>query len=184
MANWKDAYKDQWKISNEKEELVRNSLASTLNCEIIYEGLGAGSTEYIAKEDEPDSHKKGDADLYIKEADAYVEVTGPNVQVYYEAGLWIRPDKITNAEEKIKNGVGKLHFIIHVTSLKEAEGATVFRVIELNEKFFNRVRNNEFEIVNPIIRGNKEEFYEIPHDDVCIKDYHYYVGFRVKPLIS
>jgi hypothetical protein len=52
----------------------------------------------------------------------------------------------------------------------------------MNDEFFQRIDNNVYRLVHPIIRGNREEFYEIPYDDVCVKDYHNFIETVVKPL--
>lgn len=179
MTNWKDAYKDQWKASNKKENDVKKSLSKLLNCEVQEYGLGAGSTEYILKENEPDTHKAGDPDLYIPEYDAYVEVTGPNVKMYYEDTLWIRPDKITNCKDKLAIGDGKTHFIVHVLSLKEAN-TTIFRIISIDKEFIRRIEEGDFKLIHPRIRGKEETYYEIPYNDRSVYDYYNFVDDLIK----
>ena len=183
MANWKEEYKEDWEISTKKENDVKESLMNLLNCDVVHYGLGSGSSEYIKKEDEPNDHEKGDPDLYILDIDTYVEVTGPNIPITFDAPLWVRPDKITNSKNKINESDGKLHIVVHVAELTESNG-TIFRIIELNNTFIQRVDNSEFELIHPYIKGKRETYYEIPYDDVSVNSYYNFVMNRLKPLFN
>lgn len=169
---WKDKYKDSWELSNKKEALVAELITEKTGMEVLTIGFGARSSEYIQGTAEENGFKAGDADLYVKNADAYVEVTGSNVPMFATSSLWVRPDKIRNSAEKLKNGQGKLHLIFHVVELKNQNGKKLIRCINLNKEFFDRLNSGKFRKVAPVIRGSKEEFYEIFADDKCIvKDF-------------
>lgn len=152
---WKDRYKDSWDKAAQKEKMVIQLIESKTGKKVELYGLGAGSTEYLSGSASDNNSTKGDADLYIKEADTFIEVTGPNIKVNKSDALWIRPDKIENALAKIKNGIGKGHFVIHVIEIKDSS-ETLIRVVPITAEL------NNFPIIEPRIRGTVERYREIP----------------------
>lgn len=158
---WKDAYKDAWDVASAKEERVKSLIEDLTGYEVVGNGLGTGSTEYISGSAVENGYCKGDADLYIPQIECYVEVTGPNIAMSYELPLWIRPDKIKNAFDKIEANKGRLHVIIHVLTEKGTNNIRL-RVIKIDKFFRNFFDSGAFRLINPIIRGNKETYYEIP----------------------
>ncbi|NER13499.1 hypothetical protein GWK08_08630 [Leptobacterium flavescens] len=170
---WKNAYKDFWEVAASKEKKIKNIIESETGFEVIEIGLGAGSTAFIEGNAKDNKLEKGDADLYVKEKECYIEVTGPNIKMDFDKPLWVRPDKLRNAYKKHKRGEGKLHVIVHVLIQKNNE--TVIRVIILDDLFFDHIINKKsFELVNPIIRGKKEEYYELPPEHetiISLKDF-------------
>src|SRR4051812_17661211 len=104
---WKDAYKHLWSTASAKEEFIKKLIEQESGLKVELSGMGAGSSEYIDGTAKDNKYEKGDADLYIREIDAYIEVTGPNIKMEIQRPLWIRPDKIANTSNKIKKGRGK-----------------------------------------------------------------------------
>lgn len=171
---WKEAYKDAWGISSEKEANIKRLIEAQTNSEVIEIGLGAGSSEFISGSASDNELTKGDADLYVKESDCYVEVTGPNIKMSRTKPLWIRPDKIRNSLTKLESGQGKLHVVVHVLE-EYGQSNPIIRVVNLDAEFARRFRNNEFETVNPRIRGKVETYTEILYDDQCIMTFEDFV---------
>lgn len=165
---WKDAYQDFWDVASAKEKSVKQLIEKQTNFEVIIDGLGAGSTEYISGSAEDHGSVKGDADLYIPEKDCYIEVTGPMIAMSYDKPLWIRPDKIQNTWNKIQAKKGKLHVVFHILKEK-GTNKTIIRVIKLDSLFFQHyITRKTFHEVNPIIRGRHEKYIEIPHEHEVI----------------
>lgn len=152
---WKDRYKDSWGKAAEKERMVIRLIEEHTGKRVQLFGLGAGSTGYLQGRAADHDAAKGDADLYIPEADVFVEVTGPNIKVDPKDALWIRPDKITNALEKARNGIGKGHYVVHVIDRKDAPG-TLVRALPITPELLR------FPTINPKIRGAVETYREIP----------------------
>lgn len=154
---WKDRYKDSWDKAAEKEKMVVQQIESITGKKVELYGLGAGSTEYLSGSATDHNSVKGDADLYLREVDIFIEVTGPNIKVNSSDSLWIRPDKIQNALTKIGNGIGKGHYVIHVIERKD-NSQILIRVVPISAELSN------FPTINPRIRGTVETYKEIPSD--------------------
>ena len=152
---WKDRYKDSWDKAAQKEKMVVEQIESKTGKKVELVGLGAGSTKYLSGSASDHNSVKGDADLYIKDADTFIEVTGPNIKVSPSDALWIRPDKIQNALTKIEKGVGKGHFVIHVIERKD-NGQTLIRAVPISSEL------NNFPTIHPRIRGTVETYKEVP----------------------
>lgn len=165
---WKEAYKDSWDISSQKEKLIKELIEDLTGYKVHEVGLGAGSIELIDGSAKDNNLEKGDADLYVDECDTYVEVTGPNVITLFDAPLWVRPDKLKNAYRKLKKNKGKHHIIVHVQIVKGSL-IRLIRGIVLNAEFFDRVKGKEFEIKEKIINGRTERYVVIPYKDKCIQ---------------
>ncbi len=158
---WKNAYEEFWEIAASKENKIKNIIEQETGYEVIEIGLGAGSTEFIKGNAKDNKLTKGDADLYVLEKECYIEVTGPNIKMDFEKPLWVRPDKLRNAYNKLQAKEGKLHVIVHV--LIQRNNETVIRVILLDELFFDHlITRKSFNKVNPFIRGREETYYELP----------------------
>ncbi|WP_405571171.1 hypothetical protein [Winogradskyella sp. Asnod2-B02-A] len=158
---WKNAYKDSWEASASKEKYVKEIIEKQTGLEVLEIGLGAGSSEFIEGNAKDNELEKGDADLYVKDKDCFIEVTGPNIKMDFDRPLWIRPDKLRNAYRKLRDGKGKLHVIIHV--LNEKNDEITIRVIVLDNLFFDHlITKKSFNLVKPKIRGREETYYEIP----------------------
>jgi len=158
---WKNAYQDYWNLASTKEKKIKFLVERETGLKLIENGLGAGSNDLVNGDAKDNGLNKGDADFYIEEKDCYIEVTGPNIKMDFDRPLWIRPDKLRNAYRKIQNHEGKLHVVVHV--LEQLNSQTVLRVVVLNHVFFDHIiEKKSFKKVNPIIRGNKETYYEIP----------------------
>jgi hypothetical protein len=158
---WKNAYKDFWEIAASKEKKIKSIIEKETGYEVIEVGLGAGSAEFVKGDAKDNKLTKGDADLYVKEKECYIEVTGPNIKMDFEKPLWVRPDKLKNAYNKLNNGEGKLHVIVHV--LVQRDNETVIRVIVLDKLFFDHlITKISFKKVYPYIRGREETYYELP----------------------
>ena len=164
---WKDAYRESWDASSTKEKSIKKLIEDNTGLQVIEIGLGAGTTEYISGSASDNKLTKGDADLYIPEKDCYIEVTGPNIPLAFNQPLWLRPDKVQNTKNKIGEGKGKIHVVFHVLTEKGTNNL-IIRVILLNDLFFQCQANNEFPIVNPIIRGRLEKYLELPPEHALI----------------
>lgn len=164
---WKNVYKNSWDISTSKENNVKSIIEKETGFIVEMVGLGAGSSKRVDGSARKNGMAKGDADLYIKDADCYVEVTGPNIKMDFDRPLWIRPDKLNNVYHKRERGVGKLHVIVHV--LKQKNDEDVMRVIVLDDLFFDHLLTRKsFEMVYPTIRGRQEKYVELPPEHEVI----------------
>lgn len=164
---WKDAYKDFWEIAASKEKKIKNIIEDETGYEVLEIGLGAGSSDFIEGDAKDNKLTKGDADLYVTDKECYIEVTGPNIKMDFDKPLWVRPDKLKNAYNKLKNNEGKLHVIVHVLVQKNNE--TVIRVIVLDNVFFDHLINKKsFKKVTPYIRGRSETYIELPPEHETI----------------
>lgn len=152
---WKDRYKDSWDKAAQKEKMVVELIESRSGKTVEIVGLGAGTSDYLSGSAADNNSVKGDADLFIKEANIFIEVTGPNIKVNVSDALWIRPDKIQNALTKMEKGIGTAHYVIHVIESK-IDGQTIIRVIPITNRL------NIFPVINPRIRGTVETYREIP----------------------
>jgi len=159
---WKNAYKEFWNTASNKETYVKKLIESHTGYNCIEVGFGAGSTEFLNGNARDNNHSKGDADLYIVDKDCFVEVTGPNIRMDKEKPLWIRPDKLRNAYRKLQSGRGRLHVIVHVLSTN-GDNKPFIRVVVLDNLFFSHIIDKKsFRKINPVIRGLKETYYELP----------------------
>ncbi len=152
---WKERYKDSWDKAARKEKMVIEQIEGRTGKKVEIFGLGAGSTEYLSGSASDHNSTKGDADLYIRDADTFIEVTGPNIPVNPSDALWIRPDKIQNALAKMEKGIGKGHFVIHIIEVK-GSSRIMIRVIPISPDL------NDYPTINPRIRGTVETYKEIP----------------------
>jgi hypothetical protein len=101
---WKNAYKDFWEVAASKENKIKNIIENETGFKVLEIGLGAGSTEFVSGNASDNKLTKGDADLYVNEKECFVEVTGPNIKMDFNRPLWVRPDKLRNAYNKIQKG--------------------------------------------------------------------------------
>ncbi len=164
---WKDAYKESWEAASTKEKAIKSLIEAQTGLSVIEVGLGAGTTDYIPGSAKDHNLTKGDADLYIPEKDCYIEVTGPNIPMAFSKPLWVRPDKLQNTFQKIKEGRGKLHVVFHV--LTEVGNKEVkIRIIKLDKTFFGYLNNNAFVMAYPTIRGREEKYVELPPEHEVI----------------
>lgn len=160
---WKNAYKDTWDAFAKREEFMIDWIRNNTGLEAVPIGLGAGSDEFIDGSAAENGLDKGDADLHIVNTNIYVEVTGPlsdKVSVY--SPLWFRPDKFNNAVRNARKGHDT--FFAHHCPSKD-----LWRVIHIDNELIQRLFNQEFNIVHPIIRGRQETYVEIPAKDRCVK---------------
>ncbi len=160
---WKNAYKDTWDASAKREEFMIDWIRNNTGLEAVPIGLGAGSDEFIEGSAAENGLDKGDADLHIVNTNIYVEVTGPlsdKVSVY--SPLWFRPDKFNNAVRNARKGHDT--FFAHHCPSKD-----LWRVIHIDNELIQRLFNQEFNIVHPIIRGRQETYVEIPANDQCVR---------------
>jgi hypothetical protein len=166
---WKEAYKNTWDQSSERENRLKAYLERLTGKNISDNGLGAGTSDYIVGSARRNGYQKGDADLVVDGTNIYIEITGPLVtSVKSTAPLWFRPDKVNNA---VKNYHHDVFFAHHCMS------ADLWRIIHVDEEFKKRFRSYEFEVVYPYIRGRKERYVEIQVSDRCIRDLDYLIEY-------
>lgn len=165
---WKDKYQPLWESATAKEALVTGLIENATGWRPQPYGLGAASTAYISGSAADNHHTKGDADLDIKEADVFIEVTGPNIKVSGTDALWIRPDKIQNALAKIARGEGKGHFVAHVIKQKQV-AEVLIRVVPITEALLH------FRTIHPTIRGTVETYKEVPANYAAILSFEAFI---------
>lgn len=135
-------------------------LVAKYQVEIV--GFGAGSNAFLSGTAASHGHVKGDADLIVEGTNISLEVTGPLKPVAVDAPLWLRPDKIQNAKAKLgTNDTWVIHCI---------ESKTI-RVFRLDSPFIKRYERGVFPVVFPTIRGVRETYVAIPHDDPCVREF-------------
>ncbi|MEO4007300.1 hypothetical protein [Flavobacterium sp. CAU 1735] len=164
---WKDRYKDSWDKAAQKEKMVIELIEAHTGKKVELYGLGAGTTDYITGSAQQNNSAKGDADLYLKDSEIFLEVTGPNIKVLPQDSFWIRPDKISNALTKIENGISKGTYVIHIIERKDVQD-TLIRVIPITHEL------TQFPTIKPTIHGTIETYIEIPSNyqgAMSIKDF-------------
>lgn len=171
---WKDAYQHLWDRASKKEDFIKKLIEQETGFAVQLSGMGAGSNSYISGNAKDNKCQKGDADLYIPKADAYAEVTGPNIRMDISSALWFRPDKLRNTYRKLTSNIGKNHFLIHVQEVMGSK-ATLIRVIHLDNDFFKRLINKDFHLVCPVIRTRYEEYYEIPASSDVVLTFEHFI---------
>lgn len=166
---WKEAYKDTWNQSSERENRLKAYIEKLTGKTLSDNGLGAGTSDYISGSAARNGYQKGDADLFVNGTNIYIEITGPLVPtVKSTAPLWFRPDKINNAVKNYNHDV----FFAHHCMAED-----LWRIIHVDDEFKQRFRNYEFEVVTPVIRGRKERYVEIQVTDRCIKKLDYLIEY-------
>ena len=158
---WKEAYKDTWAESSERENRLMEYLemVAGVKCELF--GLGAGSAEYIDGNAEKNKHHKGDADIRIIGTNIYVEATGPlTTAVGPEKALWFRPDKIDNAVRNSSRDVFLAHHCMAVN---------LWRVIHIDDEFKKQYLKGSYPVIAKNIRGRRETYVEIKAEDPCVR---------------
>lgn len=160
---WKNAYKNMWDASSEREMFIVQWIKENTGLVAKVIGLGAGTNDFINGSAAENGHEKGDADLHIVDTDVYIEVTGPlSTKVSPLSPLWFRPDKFNNAV--IHKRAGHDTFFAHHCPSKN-----LWRVIHINDELVKRLYNRDFKVVEPVIRGRKERYVEIPYNDRCVE---------------
>ena len=159
---WKKQYKDTWAQSSQRELTIAKLLEDASGKKIQPIGLGAGSTDFLSGTALQHGHAKGDADFIVVDTNIHLEVTGPLVTFVDERqDLWIRPDKLANAKQKLDDHET---WVIHHLPKND-----LIRVVLLSKEFFTAFDNGEFSIVTPRIRGVQERYYAIPAVHQCVK---------------
>lgn len=167
---WKDAYKDTWAQSSDRENWMIEFIKRETGKTAVDSGLGAGTDTYINGSAKTNGYEKVDADLHILGTNIYVEVTGPLKKSVPEAApLWFRPDKLNNA---IKNREIHDTFLAH-----HCPSTNRWRIIHVDARFIDRCYNREFKVVNPIIRGNRERYVEILTTDRAIRGLDFLIDY-------
>lgn len=166
---WKDAYKDTWEESSQREKKFKDDLERRTGMKCAAYGLGAGSAEYISGSAAGNGYQKGDADFVVEGTNVYIEVTGPLTNtVKSSAPLWFRPDKLNNAIGSSGHDV----FLAH-----HCMSADLWRVIHIDREFKQRFRDGEFPVVTPRIRGRYEQYVQIDIKDKCVRNFDYLVEY-------
>jgi hypothetical protein len=152
--HFKNKYQEHWARSTEKEKQIAQLIASHTGKQLTPRGLGAESTEMLSGNAASHGHTKGDADYTVENTEFLVEVTGPFAKTVRDRDpLWIRPDKITAARAKYP---GQTTIVFH-----KNEGTGLIRTVVLDEIFFAALDANNFPIVHPSIKGQRETYHEI-----------------------
>lgn len=160
---WKRAYKETWDASAEREKFMAQWIKDNTGLDTEIVGLGAGTNVFISGTASEHGYEKGDADLHIKNTNIYIEVTGPlSDKVSSRSPLWFRPDKFNNAVRNARKGHNTF-FAHHCPS------SDLWRVIHIDDNLITRLFNDEFKVINPIIRGRSETYVEVPANDSCVK---------------
>ena len=71
--------------------------------------------------------------------------------------------------QKIEEGKGRLHVVVHVQIIRGTNEKIVRGVI-IDSEFIKRVKNKEFMTVNPRINQKTETYTEIKHNDPAVID--------------
>ena len=167
---WKKKYENKWDQAAKKEDALAKLLTKATAKEVVEVGLGAGTADFIKGSAKDNGHEKGDADLYVKGTNIYVEVTGPLSNfVNRNADLWFRPDKIENA---INNMNQHDTFLAHFLP-KEA----LWRIIHVDEFFVNNYRSGKYRIGTEIIRETQETYCHVPSTDAGICSIQYLISY-------
>lgn len=156
---WKERYQDKWEAGNSREEFVKGLLEDAGYAVEDY-GFAARSTEFVSGSADEHGHEKGDPDLFIEDAETYVEVTGTDVaSVDPEDPIWIRPDKVRNARRNDDHDTWVLHVLDH---------ESLTRCIHLTAEVCDELLDPDRRVY-PRIRGQEEEYVEIRPDETHVK---------------
>lgn len=159
---WKEPYQSLWQKTGEREKAVAQTIESLTGKTVQITGFGAGSDKFLSGTAASHGHEKGEADLIVKGTTIRLEVTGPNITVAHTSPLWIRPDKIKNAQAHIKETDT---WIVHCI-----ERSTI-RSIHLDAAFLQNYERGKYETVHPRIRGLVETYVAIPYNDPCVQGF-------------
>ncbi|HEP1795359.1 TPA: topoisomerase DNA-binding C4 zinc finger domain-containing protein [Streptococcus suis] len=158
---WKKAYQNTWEVSSGRESEIAELIKKETGLEVIASGLGSETSEFISGSASQNGFEKGDPDLRIAGSNIYMEVTGPlSEKVRSSSPLWFRPDKIENAKNNLDSHDT---FLLH-----NCPGEKLWRVIHVDKTFIESYDTGKYKTVRPRIRGNTEQYVEIPSDAECI----------------
>lgn len=164
---WKREYQEEWDESSAREAEFAKTIGRMTGRDVEFVGLGAGSTEFISGSARDHGGYAGDADLRVKDTDIYIEVTGPlrvNPNCINRVNgwsLWVRPDKLRNARARLGEHDT---FIAH-----NVKPTGLWRVIHLDQEFFDRYDAGYYSCDEHNIRGNVETYVSIPARDVKVE---------------
>jgi len=160
---WKHRYSHTWDQSSRRENNISLCIKQLTGFTVVKVGLGAGSSDFIPGPAMIHGLAKGEADLQVEGTNIFLEVTGPLVKsVTPEKPIWVRPDKLDAA----RNHQDHETWILHHLPYNE-----LVRVINLDSQFWSALDRGEFIIVQPIIRGVMEKYYEIPASHHCVQPF-------------
>lgn len=165
---WKDAYKELWADSSEKEDYIKDIVERETGFELVPFGFGAESTEFLSGSAEEYGKEKGAPDFKVKGTNIFVEVTGP-LSEYAKpySGLWLRPDKL-NYAQKYKMEHDEF-FVLYFASINK------WFSIHADQEFIKEAHS--FEVIRPVIRGNKERYIVVPYNHKSVKPLSYMIGY-------
>ncbi|MBI5471201.1 MAG: hypothetical protein HY961_02515 [Ignavibacteriae bacterium] len=161
---WKRVYKESWDFESKRIAHIIERIGAATGLRVLPVGMGTGSLAFIAGCASKHGHERGEADLWVENTNAYLEVTGPQVEhVPPEAALWVRPDKVENA---------RAHFPEHDTWLVHVLGAHgLIRAIRFDREFFCRIDRKEFRLITPKPHGVVETYFEIPASSSAVRTF-------------
>ncbi len=169
---WKRLYQQSWDIASKREQAVIQRILQETGKIAVFVGLGAGSADFHSGTAASQGFEKGGADLQIADTNIYLEVTGPQVKsVTLDKPLWLRPDKIENAQSHEDHDTWVVHWL-------ERDGT--LRVIHLDQQFFQSYDSNELPIVRPTIRGVTERYVEIQARHRYVKSWDVFIAYVKK----
>lgn len=156
---WKNKYSFLWKKSADREKCFKEFIEKETGLKLEYYGLAAGSDKLIHGSSKDNDLEKGAPDFHVLNTDIYIELTSSNSSKTKKGDpIWIRPDKLnfaknnrfTHNEFIVNNFIhAKEWYVIHID-------ANLLGYAK--EKSFD---NEDFAIVEPIIRGQKEKYIQI-----------------------
>jgi hypothetical protein len=147
MADWKKIYGPDWPSGKRKVQKVIDALgAHDIKAEA--HGFMPLSTEYTPE----NPLEKGAPDLKIVSVEIYVEVTGPNIPMSPQVGLWIRWDKFKYAEDHPEKEIWVAHIL-------ESENDLI-RFLKLGSGVKER-----YEEIHPTPRQVIETYRTVPAND-------------------
>lgn len=172
---WKDQYRQFWDAASVKEKAFKAIIENETGTELEPFGLGATSSDYLSGNAAMYGKEKGAPDFKIKGCNIFIEITGPFLNtVRPESGLWIRPDKLDYAERHMDDA--DEFFALYFPSI------TDWVIVRTDRVFFERKmwmaqRGNGYKILNPLIRGVRETYVEIPYSDPAVHDLQYLIDY-------
>lgn len=161
---WKRLYQDTWAQASSKEQAIARLIEKETGLEVELAGMGAGSTECLSGSAASRGHHKGEADLHVVGTNIHLEVTGPLTKnVDDRQPLWIRPDKIQEAERKAP--------AIETWVIHHLAKDNTLRVIRLDQEFFALVKRGVLPTIRRTIRGADETYVAIPANHPYVRSW-------------
>lgn len=159
--HWKKRYGKDWAKASCRELRFKSLAEEATGCTLLFNGLGAGTTEFISGSAAKNGYEKGAPDLKVDGCNTFIEVTGPLVNsVKPNEDLWFRPDKIDHAIKAAHEDV----FLVH-----HCPSADLWRVIHVDVTFIDNYKRGEYPVEQHKTEKGTERFAAVSAKDEHVR---------------